>query len=438
MAKKVLIITYYWPPSGGAGVQRWLKFAKYLRNFGWEPIIYTPENPEIPALDKSLIKDIPDGITVLKTKVWEPYTFYKRFVGIKKEDSIKAGFLSEKKKPSLTEKISVWIRGNYFIPDARKYWIKPSIKFLVKYLQDSPVDAIVSTGPPHSMHMIALGIKEKLNIPWLADFRDPWTNIDFYSELNLSVKADKKHYQLEKSVLKKADGISVISKTMASDFQRLHKRQYNIITNGFDESEQVDVDETRQDEKFSIAHIGSINKPRNPVALWKALSELLSENKKLHNDLEIKLVGPVDFSVKSYIEKYKLTEFVVLIDYIPHDEIIKLQKKSRVLLLIINNSPNAKMVVTGKLFEYLASGTPIVCIGPDDGDAADILYETKTGVVSGFNDVDKLKDNILIYYEAYKKGNLRVKGENISKYSRKNLTEDMAELLNKIIKPPHC
>ena len=189
---RVLIISYYWPPSGGAGVQRWLKFSKYLRDFGWEPVIYTPENPESPDVDKSLLKDIPPGIEVIKKQIWEPYDAYKRFIGQKKDEKIQAGFLSEKKRNPLFENISVWIRGNFFIPDARRFWIKPSIRFLIKYLAAHPVNAIVSTGPPHSMHLIALGLKKKLNIPWLADFRDPWTTIDFYHQLHLTRQADKK------------------------------------------------------------------------------------------------------------------------------------------------------------------------------------------------------------------------------------------------------
>lgn len=170
--KRVLIITYYWPPSGGSGVQRWLKFVKYLREFGWEPVVYTPENPEMPSSDTSLLSEVSEDIEIIKTKIWEPYSFYKRFIGKKKSEKINTGFLSESKKPKLTEALSVWIRGNIFIPDARKFWIKPSVKFLKKYLADNPVDAMVSTGPPHSMHLIALGIKKSLNTPWIADFRD--------------------------------------------------------------------------------------------------------------------------------------------------------------------------------------------------------------------------------------------------------------------------
>jgi glycosyltransferase involved in cell wall biosynthesis len=281
--------------------------------------------------------------------------------------------------------------------------------------------------------MIALGLKKRLNIPWLADFRDPWTSIDFYEELKLSAKANRKHHQQERSVLENADAVSVISQTMATDFERLFKRQYEVISNGFDEEDQIGLSEVK-DEKFSIAHIGSMNKARNPIALWKALAELISENKELRNDLEIKLVGPVDFSVKGYIEKYKLTNFISYLDYMPHNEIIKVQKKSRVLLLLINNTPNAKMVVTGKLFEYIASGTPILCVGPEDGDAANILKETKSGLISGFDDVNKLKGNILEYYNMFSNGNLEMKNENASKFSRKNLTKNIADLLNRIVK----
>ncbi|NTW26696.1 MAG: glycosyltransferase family 4 protein, partial [Lentimicrobium sp.] len=189
MRRRVLIISYYWPPSGGAGVQRWLKFVKYLRESGWEPVVYVPENPEYPAIDESLAKDIPDGIEIIKTPIWEPYSFYKKLIGAGKGERINAGFLSEKKRPGLTEQFSIWLRGNFFIPDARKFWIRPSISFLTRYLEKHPVDAIVSTGPPHSMHMIALGVKKRTGLPWLADFRDPWTNIDFYHELMLTTWA---------------------------------------------------------------------------------------------------------------------------------------------------------------------------------------------------------------------------------------------------------
>ena len=225
MKKKVLIVTYYWPPSGGAGVQRWLKFVKYLRDFGWEPIVYTPENPEYPSEDYSLYKDIPEGVEVIKTPIWEPYNIYRNLFG-KKGQKINAGFISETKKSGWKERLSIWIRGNFLIPDPRLFWVKPSIKYLKEYLEHNPVEAIVTTGPPHSMHMIGLGLKKlHPDVPWIADFRDPWTNIDFYKELNLTYLADKRHHQLEKQVIQSADCVVVVSNDMVDEFSRLpHQR----------------------------------------------------------------------------------------------------------------------------------------------------------------------------------------------------------------------
>ncbi|MCD4729290.1 MAG: glycosyltransferase family 4 protein [Bacteroidales bacterium] len=433
--KKVLVITYYWPPSGGAGVQRWLKFVKYLRDFGWEPIIYTPENPEVPAIDDSLFKDIPENLTVLKTKVWEPYSSYKRFVGRKKDDSIKAGFLSEKKNPSLTEKISVWIRGNFFIPDARKFWIKPSVKYLIDYLSFNPVDAIVSTGPPHSMHMIALGIKKKLKIPWLADFRDPWTNIDFYDKLMLTAKADKKHRQMEQQVLKTADKLVTVSWNCARDFEKLGADKVEVITNGFDPDDFINL-KYKPSVKFEIIHIGSMNKDRNPSVFWEALHELNNEENTFSKDLKLTFVGQTDYSVFEALEKFGITTYAEKINYKPHDELLTSARNASVLLLPLNNTPNVLGIVTGKIFEYLALQKPIFCIGPEEGDCARIIKECNAGLVAGFDDKEKMKSGLLKLYEDYKFGKI-LKAENdedIKIYSRQKLTGDMVELLNEMIK----
>ncbi len=429
--RKVLIITYYWPPSGGAGVQRWLKFVKYLREFGWEPIVYTPENPESPESDLSLEIDIPEGIKVIRQPIWEPYTIYKRFLGQKKEDKIQAAFLSETKKKPFAEKIAVWARGNFFIPDARKFFIKPSVRFLLKYLEQHPVDLIISTGPPHSMHMIAMKIAETASLPWLADFRDPWTGIDFYDDLRLTSWADAKHHRMESEVLQKADSITVISPSMADEFRAIHQRDYEVITNGFDETECISGSPVSMDHKFSIAHVGTLTPSRNPAALWKTLSELVNENDDFRKDLEIKLVGKVDHMVISSLESHGLQEYVNRQDYLPHKEVLRVQQTSQVLLLLINNTPNAKSILTGKLFEYLASKRPVICIGPVDGDAARILSQTDAGRISGFEDHQSVKRNILEYYMLFKQGNLKVNSKEIEKFSRKNLTSAMARFMDR-------
>lgn len=431
--KKVLIITYYWPPSGGSGVQRWLKFTKYLRDFNWEPVIYTPENPEIPVEDSSLLKDIPEGITVLKKKIWEPYSFYKQFLGQKGEDKIQTGFLTEKRKPKRKEKISVWIRGNLFIPDARKFWTGPSVKYLTTYLKKKPVDIIISTGPPHSMHLIAQGLKKKLNIPWLADFRDPWTNIDFYKDLKLTRWADKKHKKQEQLIIKEADSLIVVGSTLKKEYQNIGAKNVSVITNGYDQDDYMDND-VCLDKKFSIMHAGTITFSRNPTEFWLVLSELVNEYQDFAEDLEIKLIGKIDLSVNENIIRLGLEKFVVKTNYLSHKEAIREQKKSHVLFLPINNTQNAKGIITGKLFEYLAAGRPVLGIGPVDGDAAEIINDTKAGMISGFGDNNRLKNNILALYHDYKKGELQINAGDVSKYSRKKLTEELVKLLNGLVK----
>jgi glycosyltransferase involved in cell wall biosynthesis len=432
MKKRVLIITYYWPPSGGAGVQRWLKFVKYLPEFGWEPVIYTPENPEYPVLDMTLEKDIPTGIKILKTKIWEPYTFYKKFIGLQKEDKINSSFMSEKKKPKKMEGLAVWIRGNLFIPDARRFWIKPSIKYLSNYLAKNPVDAIVTTGPPHSMHMIGLGIKKRFNLPWIVDFRDPWTEIDFYQDLKLTRLADRTHRNLEKQVLQSAHRVVVISKGMRTSFNDIYKREYEVITNGFDTDDfpkhKVDLD-----KKFSIAHIGSLAKSRNPESLWKTLKKLANEDKAFDKAMEIKLVGKVDFHVMESIRANGLEKYLRHIPYLTHDEVLEEQQRSAILLLLINNTPNAKMILTGKVFEYLSAQRPILCIGPEDGDAADIVSQCKAGKTVGFENKESMKTVISDYFNNYLSNSLHLDStDQISKFSRKKLAGDIAKLLNEI------
>lgn len=431
--KKVLIITYYWPPSGGSGVQRWLKFVKYLRNFGWEPVVYTPENPEIPAYDESLLKDIPDNLTVIKTPIWEPYSFYKTFIGQKQDSRINAGFLSENKKPKLSEKISVWIRGNFFIPDARKFWIKPSIHFLKTYLSKNPVDAIISSGPPHSMHMIALGLKKKLNIPWIADFRDPWTNIDFYEDLMLTSWADAKHRKLEKEVVKWSDCLLVIGNSMKEEFIEIGAKHVEVIHNGFDPEDLLDA-AVKLDTKFSLAHIGTMVRTRNPELLWRVLSKLVKNDVQFANDLELKLVGKVDFSVSNSLKEHGLMHNVKRIDYMPHNEVIQYQRSSQILLLLINQTKNAKGILTGKFFEYLSAQRPILAIGPVDGDAAHILHETQAGKISGFDDEEQLNQNILNFYTLYKQNKLTCDSTQVGNYARNNLTKKLTGLLNIVAK----
>lgn len=433
--KRVLILTYYWPPSGGAGVQRWLKFARYLRTYGWEPVIYTVENGEMPVEDKSLEKDIPQGLEVIKTPIWEPYDVYKKFIGQRKDEKINAGFLSERKKNSALSGIAVWIRGNFFIPDARKFWIKPSVRFLSAYLKKTPVQAIISSGPPHSMHLIGRGLKKEFPaLKWIADFRDPWTNIDFYEELKLTALADAKHRKLEKAVLKESDAVISIGETMNEEFKGIlndvtQHAKFHVITNGYDEEDLKDVSAPEKDVFFTIAHIGTLVKSRNPLLLWEVLKELLTEYPEFADRMRIKLVGKIDVAVNESIRQAGLDPFVIRIDYMPHSEVVKELCKSHVNLLLVNRTKNAKGILTGKFFEYLLAGVPVLAIGPTDGDLSAILHETGSGYISDFEDRAGLKRNILtLFRREYPHRNEPV----IARYSRKALTGRLAALLDKI------
>ena len=355
LAKKIdiLLITYYWPPAGGGGVQRWLKMSKYLVDFPCNIIIYTPENPEYPVIDQGGLEDVDQRIKILKHPISEPYALYKKLTGKQKEEKIYSGFIND--KTSILQKLSVWIRGNFFIPDARKYWIKPSIKFLSNYMNQYSIDVVITTGPPHSMHMIGMGLKKKFtNIKWVVDFRDPWTNIDFYNQLMLSKRADKKHHRLEKEVLSTADKVVTVGWTLAKELSNIrNKDDIEVITNGYDFSDFNK--EVELEQQFNITHIGSINEDRNPITLWKTLATLGSDKPHTLNQIKVELIGQIDESVKRSVEEYNLQKVVTFDEYIPHDQAIRKIMSSHALLLIINNTQNAEGILTGKLFEYLGS-----------------------------------------------------------------------------------
>jgi glycosyltransferase involved in cell wall biosynthesis len=432
--KKVLIITYYWPPTGGAGVQRWLKFSKYFRKFGWEPIIYTPSNPDFPINDDTLLKDIPADLTVLKTQITEPYDIYRKIMRKKKTETVNQGFLSEGKENTLMQSAMIWIRGNFFIPDARKFWIKPSISYLSDYIKQHKIDAVISTGPPHSMHLIAMGLKQKFNIPWIADFRDPWTQIDFYSQLKLSSYADNKHKKLENQVLTIADKVVTISPSCGKDLEKLGNRKVDVITNGFDTDDFSFNKELKVLDGFVFHHIGALNKDRNPYTLWKVFGDLCKEHKDLKEDLVIKFTGKTDALAFESLKKYGILENAQKTDYLPHSEVVKLMTQSPVLLLALNNTPNNAGVLSGKLFEYLAAKRPIFGIGLPDADAAAILKSTQAGTMVHFDDYEGTKKAVLDLYQKYKSNMLFVSSSSIDKYSRENCAKDYALLLNDISK----
>ncbi len=433
--KRVLIITYYWPPSGGSGVQRWLKMSKYLPENGWQPVIYTPENPESPVEDPSLLQDVSPDAEVIKRKIVEPYSIYKKLLGIKGDQKVKVGFINEgERKQGWKENLSLWVRGNLFIPDARCWWVKPSVRFLKKYLKEHPVDAIISTGPPHSMHLIALKLHKALNIPWIADFRDPWTEIDFYQDLRLSRWADKKHHRLEKQVLTNADKVVTVGWDWAEGLKRHGAPSVEVILNGYDWDAETSLQQIPLSRKFTLSHIGLLGPTRNNPIFWQAIGELIEDHPELKQDIDIQLIGQVDISAMKDIEKFGLKDYVTHLPHVPHNEVMLKQCASQVLLLFVNNTPNAKGIMTGKLFEYFSSGRPILCIGPEDGDAAHIINEVRAGNTIGFDDKEKIKEHLMDLYEKFKSGDLdRKKDVSIEQFSRKEQSREYTNLLNQLI-----
>ncbi|MCH4552651.1 glycosyltransferase family 4 protein [Aestuariibaculum lutulentum] len=425
MPKKVLIISYYWPPAGGPGVQRWLKFVKYLPDFNVEPIVYIPENPNYPLLDESLLEEVSKDVTIIKQPINEPYKLAGLF-SKKSSKAISKGIIPEQKKQSLTEKLLLFVRGNFFIPDARKGWVKPSVNFLSEYISKEHIETIITTGPPHSMHLIGLHLKTKLGVKWLADFRDPWTTIGYHKQLKLTSSSAKKHKALEKEVLNSADEIIVTSFTTKSEFEAITNKPVHVITNGYD---YEPLEEFTMDSKFSLAHIGSLLSKRNPEVLWRVLRDLRNESDGFAKDFQLNLIGAVSEDVLRSMNRYGLDNCIKNIGYVSHQKAIKHQKQSQLLLLIEIDSDETKCIIPGKLFEYMVSNRPIIALGPKDSDVEAIIKETNTGNYFYYNSYSSLKSVILEHYKAFKNNELQVHAIGLQKYSRKALTKSLSNLI---------
>ncbi len=424
----MLIITYYWPPAGGPGVQRWLKFVKYLREFGVDPVVYVPENPTYPLVDSSLVLEIPKGITILKHPIVEPYRFAEIF-SKKESKTISKGIIAGKTKQSFIQRLLLFVRGNFFIPDARKFWIQPSVSYLEKYLLESQIDTIITTGPPHSVHLIGKALKTKMNLNWIADFRDPWTTIGYHDKLKLTRRSIQKHKALEKEVLETADHIVVTSFTTQKEFQEITGQPISVITNGYD---VTTVSEIPLDKKFTISHIGSLLSGRNPKHLWKALFELTVENEAFLDAFRLQLVGAVSDDVLSSIKEAGLSDFLELRHYVSHHEAIKIQRSSQLLLLIEIDSAATRCIIPGKLFEYMVSKRPILALGPADADISKLILETNSGCFFEYHEYKAVKAQLLEYFKAYQNEELESRVTSIEQYSRRELTKKMAQILKEM------
>lgn len=422
--KKVLIITYYWPPAGGPGVQRWLNFSKYLPDFGYQPIVYKPKNPSYPIKDNSLSS--PSRVKVIEKSILEPYAFAEL---VSKSDSktISSGLIKSKTKQSWKERLMLFIRGNLFIPDARVLWVKPSISYLKAYIQEHSIETIITTGPPHSLHLIGLGLKKHLpNLNWIADFRDPWTTIGYHKALRLTEKSEQKHKDLESKVLNTANQLITTSFKTQQEFSQKTKTPIEVITNGFDE---ISV-ESELSENFTISHIGSLLNDRNPKLLWQVFAELITENSVFKNFFELQLIGKISESVLESIHNAGLEDYVSVQGYVPHKEAVSYQKSSQILLLIEIDKQDTRGIIPGKLFEYLASQRPVLAIGPEEWDVEKIISDTQSGQCFTYSQKTDLKSFVEKAFDDFLNGKLNANTKNIQQYSRKHLTQNLAHLIH--------
>ncbi len=427
--KKVLIITYYWPPSGGSGVQRWLKFAKYLPSFGWHPYIFTPENPSFEIRDDTLLKDVPPEAEVIHFPIWEPYGLFR-----------KASSMAGKKAPNQTDlvttgrrgifqSIATWIRGNLFIPDARIFWVKPSADFLPDILRSNRIDTIITTGPPHSLHLIGLRLKRaNPSLRWIVDLRDPWSEWDFLDTLMLNKWARRKHQRLEREVLERADRVITIAPYHVNRFEKLGGRKVELITNGFDEGDFADIKRTRT-KKFTIRHIGMVDELRDPRPFMNALRSVLTAQPSWREQVAVEFIGSVNSAFRSFVgEDGVLAAVTSFRDPMPHRDLVHLYGETDVQLLVLAHTALAPGNLPGKFFEYLASGNFIFGIGPEVGDAANILRQTHAGEMIERHNGEGIINLLRSRFHHWQGGGNESERD-VGSFSRRNLTGKLVALL---------
>lgn len=411
-------------------MQRWLNFTKYLPEKGWKPIVYTPENPDFEIQDDSLLQEVNPEVEVIKRPIWEPYKLHQLVFGKKQKKGNKAGLVESGKSGYWSN----WIRGNLFVPDPKIFWRKPSVRFLSDYLKRNKIDAIISTGTPHSMHLIALSLKRKFpQIPWVADFRDPWTELDMLKSYHIHPLRMKKYRSYEKSVLKMADLCITTSKVWANDFERLGARKCIAITNGYDERDFEQ--EVKPYTQFVISHFGLLNHLRNPSSLWNALEALCAENQTFREKFELHLGGTISSENLAELKNFThLKKAVKVFPYLSHKEVVKEYLKSSVLLLLLFNSESGKGNIPGKLFEYLAARRPILAFGPDKGDSAQIIEDKQAGSFFLYEkeNVTEIKKAVWEAFQLHQNGEVLPARNGISMFSRRATTAALAEHLNSL------
>lgn len=426
--KRVLVISYYWPPSGGSGVQRWVKMCKYLLSYGWQPVVYTPENPVLTSRDGTLEGDIPPEVEVIRRPILEPGHFAKKSADAQ-VTPINGG------RKTIRQRIAMWVRGNCFIPDPRAVWVLPSVLWLTKYLRKHPVDAIISTGPPHSMHLIAKRLAARTGLPWIADFRDPWTKMFYFKHLCLTSSSERRHKRLEKAVLDAATRVVAVSPLVQEEFRQMTATPVELITNGFDENDfPVREGGVSKTPHFTILHAGLFAAAGNPDALWRAMEKLTETDSDFASSLRLVLCGKTDREVLDSIMGNALVDYMENLGYLDHNEVVRRIADASVLVLPLRREPEDKAILPGKLFEYLASRRPVLGIGQKDGVMADILHETGAGEVFDWTEEEAIYVWLKDKFNRFREGDLKDNKADLSRYTRKNLAKAYAILLDSVCK----
>ncbi|HMS64766.1 MAG TPA: glycosyltransferase family 4 protein [Ignavibacteria bacterium] len=433
--EKVLVITYYWPPSGGAGVQRILKFVKYFPQSGIKPFVLTvkEDKASYSVIDKTLLNDIPAEAEIFRTDTFEPYDYYSKLLGKK---SIPTGFSNES-SPGLFQKFSRFIRGNFFIPDGRKGWIKFAFREACRIIERESIKTVITSSPPHSVQIVGLKLKKKYDINWIADLRDPWTDIYYYNEFNHLKFAKKIDSDYEKEVLEKADKIITVGKSLKNLFagksKKIDPAKIHVISNGFDEDDfkLKGNTKTTSDDEFIITYTGTLAESYKPEVFFKALEKV--RDKYSDVKFSLRFIGNPATSIIEKIKNSSLENNLVLIPTVTHEKSVEYLLSSTVLLLVIPEIKDDKGILTGKLFEYLGSQKPVICIGPSDGDAADIINECEAGKTFERNMETEIADYIEELVQNRKLNmDIDIKNNCFKKYSRQSQTKEISEIIYKL------
>lgn len=437
--RKVLIIAYYFPPSGGPGVQRVLKFVQYLREFGWEPVVLTVRDGTFPARDESLLGKVPEGVAVYRTEIFEPYELYRRFTGAKKIDGVDVNNLkSSDAGRSLTESISEFIRATFFIPDARIGWRRHAVREGLRVIREEGIDAIYSSSPPYTCSIIARDLRRKSGLPWIAGFRDPWTGFLTTPERWLiPAKIDR---SLERSVFSEADAIDVAWTGIRDDalrkYPELPSGKFHHLPNGFDSRDfpQVEPDE-RTDRRFTITYTGSMYGVRTPREFLEAVGRLLDSGDIPSDRLRLRFIGRFGEEVHEMFRRFPYAGVIDVEGYMPHAESIRQLLLSDALLLVVDTTGDSAEIVPGKVYEYIGTGRPVLAVAPEEGAIADLMRETGAGLVAHQSDIDGIAANVLSVYRHHigEQSPVRPDRDAIARYERRNVTGELARLLDSIV-----